>query len=503
MYAHLALILELSFLRDSHVSLFYPPPKSRALLSRPTSPTPSSPPTTVPLSLPDTASKPPGGNLSKHPRLSIWSLLTRKTEELINNMASPTTPRPIKAIEPVDLPSQTVTVSSDDTSIPAKPSDTTHPSTKAPTTYRTALSQVTHDILSTSPRVSFPPPALVARLAERERDAEKLPLASIAAGSIPATAEKAKPMTHEKVGLTSVVGWSGAESLGHLGGTNGFLRHQVFTALYSETVSIVQPTPSASSLSSKTAATDQESTSASTILYCTKPSWRSYHYFSRDADICLGDLIRQISNGAAENCGNFFCGQRRADHDLHWIHSQFDIIAQRSEDSGSEAEEDVAAWIECTACETETERKTVTDATSLLSFGKFLELLLYSPSLPVIIPPLCLHTTPSGFASSSLGTCRLRQRRCFSYRGWAIKFSVSVLHDIFEIRVPKLHIKPVKQRRNLPQAPSVENGKEVKDDNDRLRLEITHWWKDLKNHLEKLVSTALDPTKRPLLRAIT
>ena len=189
---------------------------------------------------------------------------------------------------------------------------------------------------------------------------------------------------------------------------------------------------------------------------------------------------------------------------------------------------------------------------SLFSFGKFLEALIYSPKLAALSSPLCEHTTPPPSTSSSpqnaLPESRFNIVRHFSHAGYVLSFAISPVKEVFEVRVPRLQIglmdigRERRRRRGGGQesstgsatntatmssvpstasntlvssrstappsvAPSIKSGSQTPTQRtvglpmegdegeeptsgeaakEELRLEITHWWKDLKGHLRLL-----------------
>ena len=112
---------------------------------------------------------------------------------------------------------------------------------------------------------------------------------------------------------------------------------------------------------------------------------------------------------------------------------------------------------------------------SLFSLAKFLELLIYSPSLSSLDPPLCSHTTSSRHAIV----------RHFAHSGWMVAFETSDVHDVYEVKVPKVRM----LRTGARSATAGLDG--IADDKVRagLRLQITEFWKGIKEHLDELVSS--------------
>lgn len=132
---------------------------------------------------------------------------------------------------------------------------------------------------------------------------------------------------------------------------------------------------------------------------------------------------------------------------------------------------------------------------SLLSFAKLLELLIYSPTLCTLTPPLCSHTSPPSPPwppeDAPLPRSRLNIIRCFGHRGRVVTLSLSVVEDIFDVRVPRLQI----LRSALPERLTPPKGGKMAEEAEKaadeakkgLRKEIKEWWQAVAEHLDKLV----------------
>lgn len=129
--------------------------------------------------------------------------------------------------------------------------------------------------------------------------------------------------------------------------------------------------------------------------------------------------------------------------------------------------------------------------TSLFSFAKFLELLLYSPSICNLTPQLCKHTsTPPSVSGSGLPASRLNIIRHFSIASIDITISLSTIEDIFEIRVPRLQIIRGTERVTPPSTSSgiVDRSSGSESSQKRmLRKEIRNWWQGVSEHIDKIV----------------
>ena len=137
---------------------------------------------------------------------------------------------------------------------------------------------------------------------------------------------------------------------------------------------------------------------------------------------------------------------------------------------------------------------------SLLSFGKFLELLVYSHSFHVITPPLCEHTGPTVGSKADASPSRpgLNIARHFTYRTHQITFTLAVVEEIYNVEVPRVqfmygaHVsgeaKPttgtatVRSQCTVPAEPETSDVKRV------LKREMRTWWHTLSERIDNLAS---------------
>ncbi|EIN06853.1 hypothetical protein PUNSTDRAFT_136681 [Punctularia strigosozonata HHB-11173 SS5] len=632
-YTRLALLLEQHFLRDSHVPLRFPPkaPSPPPPLPPPRPLTPAVGASQISRSSSDSKRGAKPGGSSRNPG-GLWGFLNninRKTEDLRlravpmlkrssgsldlpragtspdialppASPASPSSPlSPTHQQHLSSAPPRTRTFSFLDAarapfvSGPLKPKpptpspdNTTNPSSSSSSSsssddrpFSTALRAVlaTSDLLSTSPGVRFPPPLpLVSLAAKEEAAAEKD--ATISSGT-------KRLRGDEKVALHSLLGWRREDRGKGMAGTQGFVRHQAFCALYSAHVpgaAAAKPSASGSELSNATTSSSSSSSSsalpvpssavgsssnlsASTIstgsgksanrdeaaaaaaawAQCSeRRTWVSYYYYDRRAaaaeggekekekgmgmgmgmgTMSLGEAIGEWCARAEERCERPECEVPKGGHEMRWIHAGVRIHAQIEKDD-EEADRDgdgekdkdkdrdkdeEAVWMyeACKVCGKRTERTRMSDGTHLMAFGKFLELLVYSPAICALHPPLCEHTTPASTATSpsasaststlanaenvDLPPSRLDIIRHFACKGRTVTFSLSTIDDVFEIRVPRLQI--VRGAGEKPEADgrAAEERERERDkvgDEARgvLRQEIGAWWKGMAEQMDIL-----------------
>ena len=144
-------------------------------------------------------------------------------------------------------------------------------------------------------------------------------------------------------------------------------------------------------------------------------------------------------------------------HEIRIIHEGTRIVIRTSnsevEDSADNA---IEMWQSCGICGARTPRTNMHDGAlyvfpsiihsflfflkvicSLFSFAKFLELLVYSPTICTLNSFLCDHTTPP---SLDLPATRLNIIRHFSTTSSNVSFALSTTEDTFELKVPRLQI---------------------------------------------------------------
>lgn len=152
---------------------------------------------------------------------------------------------------------------------------------------------------------------------------------------------------------------------------------------------------------------------------------------------------------------------------------------------------------------------------SLLSFSKYLELLIYSPALCSMTAPLCEHTTlpprPWDAADTPLPRSRLHIVRHFSYSGRVVSLSLSLVEDVYDVRVPRLQI--VRSKLEKQEEPEIQphsnplSPDRIAAEGDRrvLRREIMQFWQVLSEHMDSLEGNFISehphsPYHKPLPR---
>ncbi|KAI1793643.1 hypothetical protein LXA43DRAFT_198769 [Ganoderma leucocontextum] len=436
-FTYLSLLLEQALLSNSDVELHYP---KVAIPNLPTFP----PTVERPSSSTDVKEK-----LRRQESGSgLWSFLSKKTEDLLHRAAHAA---PIGRRGSVDLAFDPKV--SRAASLPQAPdggflsrklsmlsgpvaprapqeSDEAHAATFAAVVKR--MDAWKH-LLSTSPGVAFPPPPFLLSIADKEtKDPGR------------------RPLGDEKAALTSLLGWQGKESLGKgVVGVSGFVRHQGLTVMYSEHV------PGASVLANLPTLSKSDSASAETQIAVRTPCWGhrrkwiNYRYYGRGRhwDESLGEAIVRWCEAAGDACGHPDCHFSRGEHDMRWIHNGVRLLAAVSLPTSSDAstsDDSVRMWVGCAVCGKESPKRVMHDGTYLVSFAKFLELLVYSPAIHALSPQLCEHTTfpekPWAPANTPIPQARFNIIRRFSHKGRVVTMTLADVRDVFEVHVPRLQI---------------------------------------------------------------
>ncbi|KAF8584543.1 hypothetical protein K439DRAFT_1633470 [Ramaria rubella] len=512
-YTYLSLKLEQHVLSNFHITLHYPehPPHLHAFTS----------PSLSPSSILSTKRTPrPTKSAS-----GIWSFLSRKTEGIIHRVSGATVETHDTALarhssldlgsvfSPSSRSSWRMPRASEEDPRPAPVVAQTNDTIKAsqgldeeeeerrdrerfgPFTSTIRRIQAQHCILSTSPKVIFPPPPIVARLAQREDRLKSGSHASFSSGSslasstssmtipIPGSLSHGPPSLRltgvDKTGLGSVLGWENREARGRgMTGIKGFVRHQGLTILYSERVA------------------------AGEELYpCGRPRTLTYRYWARtsttdaDRDRTLGEVIERSCETAAmeEVCDREGCGKPRKKHRLSWICGGVKVEGAVTESMGGSGSNDgVEIWQTCAMCSKMTERVEMDDETYLFSFAKYLELLIWSPILSSL--SLCDHIssptprTPLA-GDRPLSGSRFHILRHFAHKGHILTLTLTSLHDeLYDVRLPKLQIisgSIPKEEKHLSDA---KKRQENEEERQALETEMSDWWHEIKIKLDKLES---------------
>ncbi|CCM00550.1 uncharacterized protein FIBRA_02584 [Fibroporia radiculosa] len=486
LYAYLSLLLEQQLLLNSHVQLHFPRPSLSTAATMPEHPPP-----------PEDSRRPQrDGSMAG----GIWSYFSKKTESLLHRAvnAGPSLRR-----GSLDLPlTRTLQPPAPSCSIDGTREWPRRFSFRSPVSTRrvddhsegvskdrpflAALRRIEEwrDLLSTTPEVMLPLPSVLVGLVEKENQDPGRRLAG-----------------DEKAELMSVLGWEGKKNLGRaMTGLPGFVRHQGISVLFSTHI----PLPL---IASSPSAQFGPGSSIFALPSCgNRKKWVTYRYYRRghgEVDEALGEIISSLCSTGEEPCDKLGCHFKRADHDLRWMHGGIRIVATitspSSLEDGSVDRDMITMWEACSVCGRSSCKEPMLDGTFLISFGKYLELLIYSPAICILSPTLCEHTTPPPrpwtAEDSPLPRTRFNIHRKFAYKSRIVTFSLSVVEDVFELYLPRLKImrRKVSNSENgkhdvSDPAMVIHAGRQNEDEDGRriLRREIMSWWQGLSEHMDKV-----------------
>jgi 1-phosphatidylinositol-3-phosphate 5-kinase len=366
-YTLLSLLLEQKFLSSSSIKLHYPksapppisiPPPTATLTHRNSSPNVQ------------VEAKPRKRDII---RQGIWSLLHKRLQRSATVDTSdprgvsldsprsepdvPKTPRTSLDGSPTSsLRQRRFSIFGGDRAPPPSPAALAPPPEPSPDrAFQCALRRIedSKGMLSASPGLVFPPPQLLVRLAESEKEHPSRHLSG-----------------EERTGLTSILGWEGkkAAGRGNLISTAAFLRQQQLSLLYSEHIYDPDPTSQAAADSTLNKPVGAEPKQR-TYVHCGIPAqWLTYVYYaSGNHDQSLGDMITSMCVRADEPCAQPGCKATRRQHERRWIHGGIRVIVQTEARDPSASpdvhSEDIEMWQSCKICRKSTEQCKMSDGT--------------------------------------------------------------------------------------------------------------------------------------------
>jgi 1-phosphatidylinositol-3-phosphate 5-kinase len=365
-YTLLSLLLEQKFLSSSSIKLHYP--KS--------APSPISiPPPTTTLTHRNSA---PDVQVEAKPRKrdilrqGIWSLLHKRLHRYATLDTSdprgvsldlprpepdvPRTPRASLDGSPTSPSRQRrFSMFGGDRAPPPSPAALAPSEPSPDQAFQSALHRIEESkgMLSASPGLVFPPPRLLVRLAESEKEHPSRHLTG-----------------EERTGLTSILGWEGkkAAGRGNLISTAAFLRQQQLSLLYSEHVYGPDRTSEASADATLNKPVGGEPKQR-TYVHCGTPvQWLTYVYYaSGNHDQSLGDMVTSMCVRADEPCAQPGCKARRRQHERRWIHGGIRVVVQTEARDPSASldvhSEDIEMWQSCKICRKSTAQCKMSDGT--------------------------------------------------------------------------------------------------------------------------------------------
>lgn len=368
-YTLLSLLLEQKFLSSSFIKLQYP---------KSATPSISIPSPTATLthrnSSPDVQveAKPRKRDIL---RQGIWSLLHKRLQRSATVDTSdsrgasldlprsepdlPKTPRASLDGSPTSpLRQRRFSIFGGDRAPPPSPSGQATPEPSPDRAFQSALHRIEESkgMLSASPGLVFPPPQLLVRLAESEREHPGRHLTG-----------------EERTALTSILGWEGkkAAGRGNLISTTAFLRQQQLSFLYSEHIYGPGPdrmiqAPADGTLNRPMVEGEPEQRP---YVHCGTPvQWLTYVYYAGcNNDQSLGDMVTSMCVQADDPCAQPGCKARRRQHERRWIHGGIRVVVQTEARNPSTSpdvhSEDIEMWQSCKICRKSTEQCKMSDGT--------------------------------------------------------------------------------------------------------------------------------------------
>ncbi|KAI8918465.1 hypothetical protein DFJ77DRAFT_455645 [Powellomyces hirtus] len=375
-----------------------------------------------------------------------------------------------------------------------------------------AIDQISRAILSVSPGLRFPPPHLLRRLRDEEslgptkRDERRQSYAvDDVVGPLEASGTNGRLSVHGRslqysrnrestASLSSRSSYVSVDSkagLAYLMTNNnsisGVINHQRITFAYSYALS-------------------------GSHIPCRPPEILTNQYYQKEGhnqDQTLGELVAHLCTNATAPCSDIMCGKPMREHVVSYSHGtgQIDLSVQSAADhfiqdaqfALSFNNNECYMWTSCSKCSAATKIVPMSLATWHYSFAKYLELHFYSSNL--CHKSLCAH-----------GHVKENVKLCFRWRDEVVVFVFKPI-DLFEMRVPRIQVSPEHHLREpiavrplsfyrlVPEEndssvdlttpktndPPLESNCEVLlDILEALRLDITHFFHPLFDHISKL-----------------
>ncbi|KNZ81184.1 1-phosphatidylinositol-3-phosphate 5-kinase FAB1 [Termitomyces sp. J132] len=451
-YIHLSLILEQHFLIDSSISLLFP--QRRPPLSMPIRPPADPKPAAggrkytsssfIPSSLRLRSLFPfKSYNLS---RGMLSMPMTRDRERDASSEPSPTSQRSSfdfsHGFRFSILGSASASSTKQPISLTQEPEPKSEPGQMEqrerehhpPFTQALMMLQTNAGLLSTSPGVRFEPPTLITELAERE----KTHAHSHGHAHVQGHGGVRKLRGDERAGLCSVLGWEG--SVSGMVGSPGFVRQQGIEVLESRYVSAAGGDGEGST-QIRTARGEEE---------------------EEEMDAPLGDVVQRLVEEYGKQCE---------------VGGWYRFVLKNNVKEGEMA-------------------KMAKKRSNLLSFGKFIELLIYSPVLkrgePSPATCACSSTSASFNLQRHFGVSvdGSRQKNEGKHRH-VVSFECSKIDDIYELHVPRLQILSglgsVSHVSKAESGGTEDKGEGEERERRELRREIRKWWEGVAGYLDNLL----------------
>ncbi|KAI8905141.1 hypothetical protein EDD86DRAFT_212309 [Gorgonomyces haynaldii] len=321
-----------------------------------------------------------------------------------------------------------------------------------PSQFEMAVRKLNQTIISVSPHVVFPPPKLLVKLRDQEMEMDKRSsiyaekrqsfigdekrLSTVSVKSVQSMSADVK------TGLGSIVSDSNT--------FEGLIRHQSIAVAFSF------------------------SWKNQTEISCQPPNLRIIQYYQKSEpflDESLGAYVINMCNQATHKCADQSCSKPMVEHVLHYAHKDC-RISVKMETTDLECPDDsiIYMWTSCRECLLFSDISAISNGTWLYSFGKYLELLLYSTKFT---PDICEHMKR-----------KENVHRHFRLGEFVITFMIADVQR-FELAVPRIQLNPeYLWDEDIPPIDPIEQSRyQIQSE---LKMQVYSFYEGLKEYLDSI-----------------
>ncbi|WVF70562.1 hypothetical protein IAT40_005353 [Kwoniella sp. CBS 6097] len=215
---------------------------------------------------------------------------------------------------------------------------------------------------------------------------------------------------------------------------------------------------------------------------CDKPRPSTYVFCDDHRDVSIEQLVREVKEECEEDpmiCSRSGCTSSQGDHLRWWIHAGKRVglsvkTAPKEENSEESESSELDVWTRCEECGSESKPRRMGDLSKTYSWGKFLELLLYTDILRPV--KICAHSS-----TSLVHYIRIANH--------VISLTVQPV-SVLDTRLPKLQVGPSVSKRKTGKEPITATldgliKKETRNERvEVLREEIERYFETAKKQLD-------------------
>ncbi|WVQ97361.1 hypothetical protein IAU59_004473 [Kwoniella sp. CBS 9459] len=216
---------------------------------------------------------------------------------------------------------------------------------------------------------------------------------------------------------------------------------------------------------------------------CEKPRPSTYVFWDDARDMSISQMVTEVQEECEEDpmiCSRSGCTASQGDHLRWWIHAgkrvglRVEPAAKRDQDPEESEELALRVWTKCEECGEESDSRLLGHASGTYSWGKLLELLIYSD----ILRPVKLCTHPS----TSLA-------HCIGIANHVISLTVQPV-SVLDVRLPKLQVGPNVAKRKMGKEPVTATldglvKKETRNERvEALRMEMEKYFEVVEKRLD-------------------